>query len=217
MEEKDWKSTWKGRIAKHICKTYSDTDTVAKHFFNLTIDELLWHATTIIKVEERLINIKYIGQRYWSKEAIEHYCKLNSILSGKCKGSKGLRHEHAVPRKMIRNKIEKILEDKKSNEQEKIKKVYDVIATYSKSVIITKEEDRLIPNKDKFTKWTKITDNFAKVFKEEDFINFIKKERYKSNIQIIDLCNHLDKNDSIVPYDKKFKDIMHKIKTKNNE
>ena len=49
--DNNWEKSWKGRIAKFIFETYNnrENDNVSDHFFNLTIDQLLWHATTIIK------------------------------------------------------------------------------------------------------------------------------------------------------------------------
>jgi hypothetical protein len=218
-------NSWKYRIAEQIVASYKKDCVMSQHIFeNVIIKELLWHATTMIKGEkvnragshtgvEGMVEIKYVGQRYWSQEAINKYLDNND---GKgYKNCKGLIHEHAVPRKMIKEKIENTLKifDKKTEEDKK-EAVYNILIKYSKSIIITKEENKLIPNKDKFTKWHKITDGFAEAFKEEDFVNFIKEERYSNNIEIVDLYNHLDKNDRIVPYNNKFKDIMHNIKEK---
>ncbi|MAR21056.1 MAG: hypothetical protein CMD25_03440 [Flavobacteriales bacterium] len=113
---------------------------MSDHFFNLTIDQLLWHATNIIKDDEKLVNIKYVGQRYWSENAIKDYCQLNPLEGTGLKACKNLRHEHAVPRIMIKEKIEKCLKENTS-----IHEIYEIINAYSKSVIITTKEDKNIP------------------------------------------------------------------------
>ena len=44
----NWQKSWKGRIAKFIFETYNnrENDNVSDHFFNLTIDQLLWNASS---------------------------------------------------------------------------------------------------------------------------------------------------------------------------
>jgi hypothetical protein len=230
MQENIDQNSWKYKIAEQIVSSYK-TDTMSKHIFeNVIIKELLWHATTMIKgykvnrngeidlEKEEMVQIKYIGQRYWSKKAIEKYKDDNPQGTNRWKTvtTGTLTHEHAVPRNMIREKILKILASTAadSDEENKIGKVYEIIRKYSKAIIITQQEDKDFPkqNKNNFTKWETIDKEFGEVFQEEgeDFIDFIKKERYSKNIEIVDLCKHLDKND-IMPYDEKFKDIMHKI------
>ena len=81
-----------------------------------------------------MVNIKFIGQQYWSKSAIQKYCENNPINIKK--NIKELRHEHAVPRIMIKKKLLKSL--KKITKTEKVNRVYSTIKTFSKSVILTK-------------------------------------------------------------------------------
>ena len=195
----NWQKSWKGRIAKFIFETYNnrENDNVSDHFFNLTIDQLLWRATTIIKDDEKLVNIKYVGQRYWSKNAIKHYCQLNPLEEKGLKACVNLRHEHAVPRKIIKEKIINILnKQNNSNKNSKIKEVYKIINKYSKSVVVTKDEEKKLNEKGLKQKMPKDWDEKKWYARYE-----------KSGINIIDL-NEGEK----IPYNKKFKDIMYKIK-----
>ena len=223
--DNNWKKSWKGRIAKFIFETYNnrENDNVSDHFFNLTIDQLLWHATTIIKDDEKLVNIKYVGQRYWSENAIKDYCQLNPQEGKGLKACKNLRHEHAVPRIMIKEKIEKCLKENTS-----IHEIYEIINAYSKSVIITTKEDKNLPKENKiaFTNWKEINDDFKinflgnkKELEGKKFIDFMQKYRYtkqptdkeENTIKIIDLNDYINQDSKIVPYDKDFKELMHKI------
>lgn len=67
--------------------------------------------------------IKYIGQPYWTKKAIESFKK---------NGINGLRHEHVVPNKIIR---EKLKESKKE-----FASIYEILDKVVLAVIVTKEE-----------------------------------------------------------------------------
>ena len=240
MPEENWKRSWKGRIAEQIVSSYKKGDCImSKHIFNTVITkELLWHATTMIKGNkvnrtgnkvnseggkakegdyvEAMVNIKIVGQRYWSKEAKEQYNKNNPEDSTGYKNSDGLIHEHAVPRIMIKTKIEETLEEnQKANEEEKINKVYKIIDKYSKSVIITKEEDKKIYWGKTFTKdgkkWAKIDSDFEDKFKEEGqkFIEFMKNYRYKDEGNKTVVNEIIDLGEK-VPYDKNFKKHINK-------
>ena len=221
------KNSWKYKIAEQIVSNYKE-DLMCKHIFDkVIVNQLLWHATTMIKgykvnrngeidlEKEEMVQIKYIGQRYWSKKAIEKYKDDNPQGTNRWKTvtTGTLTHEHAVPRNMIREKILKILTSTAadSDKEEKIGEVYEIIRKYSKSIIITQEENKDLPklNKSRFTKYKKIDDKFSEVFKEEgeDFIKFISKERYSEHIEIVDLTKDSERNE--VPYDKKFKDLIH--------
>ena len=91
MKENIDQNSWKYKIAEQIVSSYK-TDTMSKHIFeNVIIKELLWHATTMIKgykvprgdtkgeytKEKAMINIKIVGQRYWTKKAMETYIANN--------------------------------------------------------------------------------------------------------------------------------------------
>tara|TARA_B100000795_G_C22667798_1_gene386682 strand:+ start:136 stop:876 length:741 start_codon:yes stop_codon:yes gene_type:complete len=238
-------NSWKYRIAEQIVTSYKKDCVMSQHIFEkVIVKELLWHATTMIKErkvntkgelgDEAMINIKIVGQRYWSKNAIKEYTKANppGKKNWKTVTTGTLIHEHAVPRKMIQDKIVEILTiDQKSNGTDMIRDIYEVISTYSKSVIITKEEDKNITkdNKKAFTFDGKLTEVINKEFKEEfkedgkGFIEFMEKNRYSSKksvqdgkIEIIDLHDYLYliKKDKTVPYDKEFKELMHEIQKK---
>jgi hypothetical protein len=207
------KNSWKYKIAEQIVSSYK-TDTMSKHIFeNVIIKELLWHATTMIKgnkvgqngpEEEAMVEIKYIGQRYWSQDAINKYIK-NNPNGYKKKG--GLTHEHAIPRNIIQSMIEEILDEQK--EENKKKAIYDVLNKYSTSIIISKEENGKINSKYKVgfgedKDWEKEYIKNGNAIQGEEFIDFMQKHRYKgTNIKIKDLGKE-------VFYDKRFKDQIKK-------
>ena len=122
---------------------------------------------------------------------------------------------------MIKEKIEKCLKENTS-----IHEIYEIINAYSKSVIITTKEDKNIPKENKiaFTNWKEINDDFKinflgdkKELEGEKFIDFMQKYRYtkqsnkQNKIKIIDLNDHIIQDSKMVPYDKDFKELMHKI------
>jgi hypothetical protein len=122
---------------------------------------------------------------------------------------------------MIKEKIEKSLKENTS-----IHQIYEIINAYSKSVIITTKEDKNLPkdNKIAFTNWKEINDDFKinflgdkKDLEGEKFIDFMQKYRYtkqsnkENTIKIIDLNDHIIQDSKMVPYDKYFKELMHKI------
>lgn len=67
--------------------------------------------------------IKYIGQPYWTKKAIESFKK---------NGINGLRHEHVVPNKIVR---EKLKESKKE-----FASIFEILDKVVHAVVVTKEE-----------------------------------------------------------------------------
>lgn len=210
MQENIDQNSWKYRIAEQIVSSYK-TDTMSQHIFEkVIIKELLWHATTMIKGRKvntkgelgdkiDMINIKIVGQRYWSEDAVKEYKIANPPEKKNWKTvTKGtLIHEHAVPRKIIKEKIINILDKQNnSNKNSKIKEVYEIINKYSKSVVVTKDEDKKLNEKGLKQKMPKDWDEKKWYARYE-----------KSGINIIDL----DEGKKI-PYNKKFKDIMYKIK-----
>jgi hypothetical protein len=222
MEEDKWKK----RIAQYLIDCYKTNDCVAIHIFNTVINELLWHATTMkIVIEnnnEKMVNIKFIGQQYWSKSAVQKYCE-NNPINIKKKNLKELRHEHAVPRIMIKKKIIEILKEKKTK-ADKVNEIYSTIKTFSKSVIITKEEDLNLSQKNKMSfnlndKIFRTLNNKlqSKLNEGDCIINNIKKYRYntKNEIKIIDLKKEL-KTDKITYDHEDFKILIHKLNTDLN-
>ena len=161
------KNNWKYKIAKQIVLSYiefkksskkkSENCIMSNHIFeNVVIKELLWHATTMIegrKVVSRgkfkgeyinntneMINIKIVGQRYWTKDAMEKY-KKNNKEEKDYKIIDGLVHEHAVPRNIIKKKIIDKLESIDSYDDECINNIFNIIRDLSKSVVVSKAED----------------------------------------------------------------------------
>ena len=165
------KSSWKYKIAEQIVSSYKEFKKSSKNksedcimsyhiFENVVIKELLWHATTMIegkkviasgknkgnyyekdKKEKEMINIKIVGQRYWTKDAMEKY-KKNNKEEKDYRIVDGLIHEHAVPRNIIKQKIIDNLESTDLYDDECINKVFNIIRDLSKSVVITKDEDK---------------------------------------------------------------------------
>ena len=99
------------------------SETNAKNTIKVIIKELLWHATTMRKGKyenEGMVQIKYVGQRYWSKKAIEQYIENNKGTG--YKNCKGLIHEHAIPRNIIQQLIKTSL----NKETDKSKQVEEI-------------------------------------------------------------------------------------------
>ena len=198
-------NTWKGRIAKHIYDLYQypKTDIISEHFFKLNIDELLWHSTTMILTKDKMVNIKYVGQRNWSEEAIKLYCKNNPEGTKGFKNCKGLIHEHAVPRKLIKTKILNIL---KMDENECINEIRKILELYSFSVIMTKDEAKKVDEKYKDSFKIPSKDRTKEVefdiFEcKRKIIDEVNKTRY-NGLKIIDI----DEGKKI-PYNKTFKNV----------
>jgi hypothetical protein len=214
MQENIDQNSWKYKIAEQIVSSYKKDCPMSEHIYEKVIMlQLLWHATTMIKgnkvgqngpEEEAMVEIKYIGQRYWSQDAINKYIK-NNPNGYKKKG--GLTHEHAIPRNIIQSMIEEILDEQK--EENKKKAIYDVLNKYSTSIIISKEENGKINSKYKGgfgedKDWEKEYIKNGNAIEGEEFIDFMQKHRYKgTNIKIKDLGKE-------VFYDKRFKDQIKK-------
>lgn len=202
------KNSWKYKIAEEIVSSFKKDCPMSKHIYEkVIIKELLWHATTMRKGKdenEAMVQIKYIGQRYWSQDAINKYIK-NNPNGYKKKG--GLTHEHAIPRNIIQSMIEEILDEQK--EENKKKAIYDVLNKYSTSIIISKEENGKINSKYKGgfgedKDWEKEYIKNGNAIEGEEFIDFMQKHRYKgTNIKIKDLGKE-------VFYDKRFKNQIKK-------
>src|SRR5690606_29617632 len=89
----------KKEVAKTIVTIYNSSEYIRKMLLN----RLLWAAT---ENDDEGNYIKYIGQPYWSAEAIEQYKK--NIKNKEKDKYKDLRHEHSVPKKEKINAIEKL-------------------------------------------------------------------------------------------------------------
>ena len=184
---------WKHKIAEQIVASYGGSDPMANHIYEkVIIKELLWHATTMRKGKyenEGMVQIKYVGQRYWSKKAIEQYIENNKGTG--YKNCKGLIHEHAIPRNIIQQLIKTSL-NKETDKSKQVEEIHDILNKYSKSVIITKDEDKSIQNKQDFKyegcQEQFLAKNMPKSIEGEEFIDFIMKYRYSGAVdKILDL------------------------------
>jgi hypothetical protein len=103
-----------------------------KHLSGLIVDRFLWAATEDNDQNKR---VKYLGQPYWSKQAIKKYQEQNQGKKSKC--FSGLRHEHIFPRNMIKTKIFQL-------EHPTPEKLFSILDKYCHAVIITTDEDQLL-------------------------------------------------------------------------
>jgi hypothetical protein len=96
------------------------------------MNDMLW-AITCDSDEGQINGIKY-SQAYWSTGAIER--RNNNIANG-INRDKGLRHEHLVPKNLIRNIINNLNE---VNEELILQKINQ----YNHAVIVSIEEDNIL-------------------------------------------------------------------------
>ena len=113
------------RLVSQLFKENADP-----HLTEIVVDRLLWTAT---EDSDEYKRVKYLGQPYWSKNAILMYQSQNT--GRKTKKFNDLRHEHIVPRIFIKKKIYDL--DQKSPEA-----IYEVLDKYSHAVVVTKQEDQ---------------------------------------------------------------------------
>jgi hypothetical protein len=109
----------KKNLATAIADRFRKNSPVHDHFKSADIKMASW----ISERSDEGKLVKYVGQPYWTKAAIEHYISY---------GIKGLRHEHAVPRKLI---IKFLEESDKSQEA-----IFSILDNLVHAVIVTKEE-----------------------------------------------------------------------------
>jgi len=122
----------KKRLATYLSHIFQNCED--DYLNMLVLDRFLWTATEDNNENEW---VKYKGQPYWSEEAIKLYQKNN--IRNKKKDFTDLRHEHLMPRKVIK---EKILTTDKSKEA-----ILEILNLYSYAVVITKEEDKVLKEK----------------------------------------------------------------------
>jgi hypothetical protein len=126
----------KRKLANSIADRFRDDCPVDAHFKNADIKMAPW-------ISERSNDyklVKYKGQPYWTKAAIEHYKK---------NGVKGLRHEHSVPRKLIIKLLEECDKSQKA--------IFSILDNLVHAVIVTKEEANTLDQKYKATTPQEIT------------------------------------------------------------
>ena len=118
----------KKEIAKTIALLFDSKNNIPDYLKTKLLDSLLW-ATT--EYNDSGKKDKYFGQPFWSERA------LKQILINKKSGvnlEKDLRHEHAVPKKLIKDKI---LTLKNKSEEE----IFNILDKLGHAVIISKDED----------------------------------------------------------------------------
>lgn len=149
------------------------------------MNDMLW-AITCDSDEGQIDGIKY-SQVYWSTGAIER--RNNNIANG-INRNKGLRHEHLVPKNLIRNIINNLNE---VNEE----LILRIINQYNHAVIVTIEEDNILRENG-------FKNNLPKAFEIENYNNPSAKllfSRYiESEIPLfkVQIDNHIVTNE----YDK---------------
>jgi hypothetical protein len=128
----------KENIAKAISIIFDTENAMPDYIKKMLLERLLW-ATT----EHDNIGIykKYDGQPYWSKGALR---KLISNITEKQNNAKlspyqDLRHEHSIPKKIIRELtlVNDITKDK----------AFEILNKYGHAVVISKDEDKLLNQK----------------------------------------------------------------------
>jgi hypothetical protein len=123
-------------LKKQISRLISELfiNSADSHLTEIVVDRLLWTATEDSDEYER---VKYLGQPYWSKNAIIQYRAQNN--GRKTKNFKDLRHEHLVPRNLIKKYIYALADKTTEN-------IYKILDKYSHAVVVTKAEDLSLKN-----------------------------------------------------------------------
>lgn len=99
---------------------------------NRIMNEMLWAITCDSDTGQK-DGIKY-SQAYWSNGAIER--RNNNLLNGTNKDN-GLRHEHLVPKNLIRNILNNLNEVNQAQ-------ILEIINNYNHAVIVSIEEDNIL-------------------------------------------------------------------------
>ncbi len=163
----------KENIAKSISIIFDTKNAIPDYIKKMLLERLLW-ATT--EHDNNGIYKKYDGQPYWSKGALR---KLILNIAEKKKNLKlnpyqDLRHEHSIPKKIIR---ELTLVNDITKE-----KAFEILNKYGHAVVISKDEDKLL-NQKKLR--SKLTMPLEKINTLDDVFS-----RYKMvEIQICDVRN----------------------------
>jgi hypothetical protein len=121
----------KEEIAKTIEILFDTKNNVPDYLRKMLLERLLW-ATT--ENDNDGIYKKYDGQPYWSVGALN---KLLDNISNKEKTFHDLRHEHAVPKKEIKEKIENL-------KNKSTKNILRILNNLGFAVVVTKQEDKKI-------------------------------------------------------------------------
>lgn len=116
----------KKKLATAIADRFRNDSPVDDLFKNADIKMAPW----VSELSDQNKKVKYVGQPYWTKAAIEHYIK---------NGVKGLRHEHSVPQKLI---VELLINNEKTE-----KTIFSILDNLVHAVIVTHEEATLLDKK----------------------------------------------------------------------
>jgi hypothetical protein len=91
-------------IAQAIALVCGKTAALPEHLQFLVVKHLLWAATTF---DDDGADIKYFGQRYWSKAALS-LVRDRIVSHSPLQLAAGLIHEHAVPRCLINDELDRM-------------------------------------------------------------------------------------------------------------
>jgi hypothetical protein len=133
MKIESHNSQIKRTVAKTIEVIFQKDNEIPDFLKKILLKRVLWVAT---EHEDDESFKKYHGKPYWSIGAINQV--LENIKSNK-KLFHNLRHEHAVPKKVI---IDKILELPEVDE----KSVFKILDSWGHAVIVSKAEDKILNN-----------------------------------------------------------------------
>ena len=118
-------------IARTMALLFDDAVAVPPYIRDMLIQRLLWAVT---ENDNEGKWVKYDGQPYWSVGALR-------MLLGNLQSDrplyKDLRHEHAVPKKVMKKEITGLSE-------KDVDSVLTVLTTNGYAVVVSKEEDRAI-------------------------------------------------------------------------
>ncbi|SEQ94399.1 hypothetical protein SAMN05216232_3749 [Virgibacillus subterraneus] len=122
ISEKNRKYISKADIVGSVSKVYQLYTLSELPNFHILLDHFLW--------AWKEYNGKYKGCKWWSEKAYEQYVKREENKT------KGLIHDHVVPRDVIRQEILKMVTNNCTEEQ-----LYNFFDRHLLGCVITKEED----------------------------------------------------------------------------
>lgn len=119
----------KEKISKIISHLFKIEKEIGHKYLKLLVSKLPWSVTEDNNEGKKT---KYDEQRYWSINAI---MKAHQNIANDNKFHKNLRHEHSIPKKIIRNKIFDL--EIKSEEN-----IFEILDLFGHAAIVTVEEDK---------------------------------------------------------------------------
>ena len=120
----------KRHVAQTIAIIFDKRHKIPDYLRKRILKDLMWAATENNNEGQKK---KYIGQPYWSVGALK---KVLNNIGKRLTYFEGLRHEHAVPKKYIIEKIQN--SNKKENE------IFKIIDNWGHVVVVSKDEDQLL-------------------------------------------------------------------------